>query len=157
IVGEHGAVRAIEVTKTRLGAFDTSGRRRPVDTGEVVVVPCTSVILAVGESSDVDFSRASGLATKSGGMLEVDRYALTTSREAVYAGGDYISGASNVVTAMASGKEAARSIDQHLTGEARFERLFPAFQYDQTPPELSPCARHHAHYLPARTRARSFE
>ena len=37
IVGEHGAVKAIEVTKTRLGAFDTSGRRRPIDTGEVHV------------------------------------------------------------------------------------------------------------------------
>ena len=30
IVGEGGSVQAIEVTKTRLGAFDTSGRRRPV-------------------------------------------------------------------------------------------------------------------------------
>jgi NADH-quinone oxidoreductase subunit F len=62
IVGEHGAVKGIEVTKTRLGAFDTSGRRRPVDTGEVLVVPCASVILAVGESSDEGFTRASGLA-----------------------------------------------------------------------------------------------
>ena len=35
IVGEAGAVRAIEVMKTRLGAFDVSGRRRPVDTGEM--------------------------------------------------------------------------------------------------------------------------
>jgi NADH-quinone oxidoreductase subunit F len=157
IVGEHGAVKGIEVTKTRLGAFDTSGRRRPVDTGEVLIVPCTSVILAVGESSDEGFTRASGLATKSSGMLVVDRYALTTSRETVYAGGDYVAGASNVVTAMASGKEAARSIDHHLTGAARFEQIFPAFAYDQSPPELSPCARHHAHFLPARTRARSFE
>ena len=49
IVGERGAVSAIEVTKTRLGAFDTSGRRRPIDTGEVQVVPCSAVILAVGE------------------------------------------------------------------------------------------------------------
>ncbi len=102
------------------------------------------------------FTRASGLATKASGMLDVDRYALTTSREAVYAGGDYVAGASNVVTAMASGKEAARSIDHHLIGEARFEQMFPAFEYDQTPPELSPCARHHAHFLPrARVPGRS--
>ena len=33
-------------------------------------------------------------------MLEVDRYALTTSRESVYAGGDFVTGASNVTTAM---------------------------------------------------------
>ena len=56
-------------------------------------------------------------------MLAVDRYALTTSREAVYAGGDFVTGASNVVTAMASGKEAARNIDHHLIGEARFEQI----------------------------------
>ena len=58
IVGEHGAVKAIEVTKTRLGAFDTSGRRRPVDTGEVQSSPCDSVILAVGESVRCEFRRA---------------------------------------------------------------------------------------------------
>ena len=62
IVGAGGSVVAIEVTKTRLGAFDTSGRRRPVDTGEVQSFPCGSVILAVGEGVDLDFCRASGLA-----------------------------------------------------------------------------------------------
>ena len=140
IVGERGAVKAIEVTKTRLGAFDTSGRRRPIDTGEVQVVSCNTVILAVGEGVDSEFCEASGLATKSGGMLDVDRYDLTTSRETVYAGGDFMTGASNVVTAMSYGKEAARSIDRHLTGKQRFDGMFPAFEYDQTPPELSPCA-----------------
>ncbi len=156
IVGERGAVKAIEVTRTRLGAFDTSGRRRPIDTGEVQVVPCDGVILAVGESADGEFSRVSSLITKASGMLEVDRYELTTSRENVYAGGDFVTGASNVVTAMSSGKEAARSIDRHLSGEARFDGIFPVFQYDQTPPEPSACARHHAHFLPASVRARSF-
>jgi NADH-quinone oxidoreductase subunit F len=156
IVGERNAVKAIEVTKTRLGAFDTSGRRRPVDTGEVQVVRCSSVILAVGEAADRDFSSASGLVTKASGMLEVDRYSLTTSRENVFAGGDFIAGASNVVTAMSYGKTAARSIDNHLTGEARFDAIFPAFTYDQSPPQPSACGRHHAHFLPAAVRARSF-
>ena len=157
IVGEHGAVAAIEVTKTRLGAFDTSGRRRPIDTGEVQVVPCSAVILAVGESADGELAAASGLATKSSGMLDIDRYDLTTSRANVYAGGDYVAGASNVVTAMSYGKEAARSIDRHLSGEPRFETIFPAFHYDHTPPDPSPCARHHAHFLPPAARAKTFD
>jgi NADH-quinone oxidoreductase subunit F len=156
IVGEGGAVKAIEVTKTRLGAYDTSGRRRPIDTGEVLVVPCNAVILAVGESSDSEFTRAAGLATKSNGMLEVDRYELTTSRAKVYAGGDYLTGASNVVTAMSYGKDVARSIDHHLTSDHRFQAMFPVFQYSQMPPEQSPCARHHAHFLPPAMRAKSF-
>ncbi len=157
IAGERGAVKGLEVHKTRLGAYDTSGRRRPVDTGEVRVVACDSVILAVGENADTDFSRTSGLATKASGMLDVDRYALTTSRGGVYAGGDFVSGASNVVTAMSYGKEVARSIDRQLTGESRFDQLFPVFQYDQTPPQVSPCRRHHAHFLPAGVRMKTFD
>ena len=61
IVGEQGEVKAIEVVKTRLGEFDSSGRRRPIETDEVHIVPCSSVILAVGEGVDTDFCRASGL------------------------------------------------------------------------------------------------
>ena len=56
IVGDkQGAVKAIEVVKTKLGEFDTSGRRRPVPTDEVVRVDCDTVILAVGEKVDPDF------------------------------------------------------------------------------------------------------
>ena len=55
IIGERGAVKSIEVMKTRLGEFDTSGRRRPIDTGEIRVISCSSVILAVGEGVETDF------------------------------------------------------------------------------------------------------
>ena len=116
-LAKRGAVKAIEVTRTLLGAFDTSGRRRPIDTGEVLIVSCDSVILAVGESVDRDFCRGTGLEITRNGMLEVDRYALTTSRDKVFAGGDFVTGASNVTTAMGWGKDAARNIDHHLMGE----------------------------------------
>ena len=72
---------------------------------------CNSVILAVGEGVDTDFCQASGLTIKESGMLEVDRYTLETSREKFYAGGDLITGASNVSNAMGYGKKAARNID----------------------------------------------
>lgn len=157
IVGDdQRSVKAIEVTKTRLGAFDTSGRRRPIDTGEIQTVACSSVLLAVGESADSEFCRTTGLEMKRSGTLVVDRYALTTSRENVYAGGDFIVGATNVVTAMGYGKEAARSIDHYLTDESHFAAIMPHFEYDQTPPQPSPCGRHHAHFLPVEVRARSF-
>jgi NADH-quinone oxidoreductase subunit F len=157
IVGEQGKVKAVEVTKTRLGAFDTSGRRRPIDTGEVQSLACVSVIFAIGENVDRDFCRTTGLATKAGGTLEVDRYDFTTSRPGLFAGGDFVTGASNVVTAMSYGKDAARSIDRHLTGGSRYDEVFPTFEYSQVPPQPSPCARHHAHFLPAAVRARSFD
>ncbi len=61
IVGERGEVKGVEVVKTRLGEFDSSGRRRPILTDEVRMIRCSSVILAVGEAVDRDFCAASGL------------------------------------------------------------------------------------------------
>jgi NADH-quinone oxidoreductase subunit F len=158
IVGERGSVKAIEVVKTRLGEFDKSGRRRPIDTSEVQVVSCNGVILAVGEGVDNEFCATSLETSQESGMVIVDRYTLETSRETVYAGGDFITGASNVTTAMRYGKRAARNIDRQLTGEMRFESIFPSFQYDQTPQTRpSDHHRHHSHELPAAVRAKTFE
>ena len=87
ILGDkQGNVVAIEAVKTLLGEFDSSGRRRPVPTDEVIRFECDTVILAVGETIDPDFARASGLTVLEGGMLEVDRHTLETSRERFYAG-----------------------------------------------------------------------
>ena len=137
IIGDKaGQVRALEAVKTKLGEFDTSGRRRPISTDEVIRFECDTVILAVGEKVDPDFCAASGLTLKEAGTIEVDRYTLETSRERFYAGGDLISGASNVSNAMGYGKKGARNIDKKLMGGVkRFPSLFPEFEYTMTPPE----------------------
>jgi NADH-quinone oxidoreductase subunit F len=134
IVGFHGVVKAIEVVTTTLGEFDASGRRKPVPTDEIQVIKCDTVILAVGENVDMDFAKASGLTLKESGVVEVDRFSLETSRTKFYAGGDVITGASNVSNAMGYGKKAARNIDQLLMGEQRMAELQRTFEYDQTPP-----------------------
>ena len=158
IVGENGAVKAIEVLKTRLGEFDSSGRRRPIPTEEIQSYKCDTVILAVGETVDRDFCKASGLSIKENGTLEYDRYTLETSRERFYAGGDLISGASNVSNAMGYGKKAARFIDQRLMDEVRTQEFMPEFEYDRKAPEhVSESRRHHPHPLPAKQRAKDFE
>ena len=51
------------------------------------------------------------------------------------AGGDLVTGASNVSNAMAYGKQAARSIDLQLMETDRWNNLYPHFEYEQTPPE----------------------
>jgi NADH-quinone oxidoreductase subunit F len=157
IVGDkQGNVRAIEVVKTRLGEFDSSGRRRPVPTDEVLRLDCDTVILAVGESVDPDFARASGLKVKEPGTLEVNRYTLETSRECFYAGGDLITGASNVSNAMGYGKKAARNIDKRLMGVKRFQTIWPEFEYSMEPPEKpSDSRRHVPGERPAAERVRS--
>ena len=145
ILGDaSGHVTAIEVVKTRLGEYDTSGRRKPVLTGEIQRFGCDGVILAVGETFDMDFVRASGLAMKESGNIEVDRLSLATSREHFYAGGDVITGASNVSNAMGYGKEAARHIDERLTGMQRWSQIFPEFKYGQDVPGEPAVTRRHA-------------
>src|ERR1035438_10238654 len=158
IVGdEDGNVKAIEVVKTRLGEFDASGRRRPVPTEEIQRLECDTVILAVGEAVDEDFLRASGLRIKENGTLEVDRYTMETSRSKFYAGGDLISGASNVSNAMGYGKKAARKMDQRLMGAYRWDKIDPGFVYSNAPPgEPSSSERHTLVELPARERVESF-
>ena len=159
IIGDaKGNVKALEVVHTRLGEYDRSGRRKPVLTDEVQLLDCDSVILAVGETVDLDFAKASGLQIKDGGTLEVNRFTLETSRPHFFAGGDLVTGASNVSNAMAYGKQAARAIDEQLMDAQRWELLFRPMQYEQTPPkEPSESGRHHSHAVAARERASSFD
>ncbi len=149
-------MKAIEISKTRLGEYDASGRRKPVPTGEILRYDCDAVIYAVGESVDLDFARASGLSLKESGTIEVNRFSLESSRPRFYAGGDVITGASNVSNAMAYGKQAARNIDLQLMEANRWSRIAPQMEYDQTPPE-NPSAnhRHEGHLLTPTTRVAS--
>jgi NADH-quinone oxidoreductase subunit F len=149
-------VKAIEIVKTRLGEYDSSGRRKPIATDEIQRFDCDSVIFAIGETVDLDFARASGLVLKESGTIEVNRFTLETSRPRFYAGGDLVTGASNVSNAMAYGKQAARSIDLQLMETDRWQQLYPKFDYQQTPPEEpSPAGRHSGHPLSASSRVRS--
>src|SRR5215471_17032695 len=157
VIGDaNGRVKSIEIVKTRLGEYDHSGRRKPINTDEIRRYDCDSVIFAVGESVDLDFARASGLSLKETGTIEVNRFTLESSRPRFYAGGDVVTGASNVSNAMAYGKQAARSIDLQLTETDRWQSLYPRFEYDQIPPdEPSPSNRHSGLALPASSRAHS--
>jgi NADPH-dependent glutamate synthase beta subunit-like oxidoreductase len=98
---------------------------------------------------------------KDDGTLSVDRFTLESSRPGFYAGGDVITGASNMSNAMSGGKQAARKIDERLVPEQgvlvpRWDRLFPDFEYSrQAPGEPSLSRRHQATSLSAKARAHS--
>jgi len=159
IVGsDDGRVTAFEAVRTTPGEFDASGRRKPVPTDEIVRVPCSAVILAVGETVDLDFVKASGLKLKEGHKtLEVDEYTMETSRANFYAGGDLITGASNVSNAMGCGKRAARHINQRLLGTDNFDAIWPTFDYDMAVPQKpSESTRHKIRELRAEDRVRTF-
>ena len=153
-----GRVKAIEVVKTRLGEYDSTGRRKPVPTDEIQRYECDSVILAVGEAVDMDLLHASGLKISEHNTIDVDRYSMETSRPRFFAGGDVVSGASNLSNAMGYGKKAARNIDERLMGVRRWAKLFPEFEYGQEPPlQPSESRRHHPGQLPAHSRVKSVE
>ncbi len=131
IIGDaKGNVKALEVVNTRLGEYDRSGRRKPILTDEVQLLDCDSVIVAVGETVDLDFAKASGLQIKDGGTIEVNHFTLETSRPHFFAGGDLVTGASNVSNAMGYGKQAARAIDEQLMDAQRWDLLFRSMQYE---------------------------
>jgi NADPH-dependent glutamate synthase beta subunit-like oxidoreductase len=90
----------------------------------------------------------------------VDRYRLESSRPRFFAGGDLVTGASNVSNAMAFGKRAARSIDEQLmdSDAGRWASLFPKVQYEQSPPkDVSESGRHTPHELTVRERMQSWD
>ncbi len=158
VIGDaKGHVRGIEIAKTRLGEYDASGRRKPIVTDQIQRMECDSVIFAIGETVDLDFVRASGLTLKESGTIEVNRYSLETSRPHFYAGGDVVTGASNVSNAMAYGKQAARNIDQQLMESDRWSLLFPEIVYEHMLPESPSCSRRHSgSSLPVSLRAHSY-
>jgi NADH-quinone oxidoreductase subunit F len=157
IVGDdQGNVKAIEVARTRLGEFDASGRRKPVTTSEILRVDCEAVIFAVGESAEADFARSFGLKLKDNGTIEVDRFTLATSRPRFFAGGDLVTGASNVSSAMALGKRAARSIDRQLMQSERWKLIQPEIPYLQVPPaDAGSAPTHRGHEIELALRASS--
>ncbi|GAO03524.1 FAD-dependent oxidoreductase [Anaeromyxobacter sp. PSR-1] len=100
--------------------FDASGRFAPAyDDADVIAVPADGCVLAIGQRADLSFLRPEdGVELTPAGTVKVDRATLATTAPGVYAGGDVAFGPRNLIEAIANGKRAARSIHEHLSGEA---------------------------------------
>ncbi len=115
-----GGVGAMECIKMELGEPDASGRRRPVPVpGSEFTMDVDTVIVAVGQGPNPLLARATqGLALNRKGNIEVrDEYG-ATSIPGVWAGGDIVTGAATVISAMGAGKRAARGIDIWLRSQS---------------------------------------
>ena len=155
---EKGQVTGVELSRMAPGEFDSSGRRRPVKTGETLVIPCDAVILAVGEIPDAEHLRSAVITLQKDGTVAADWYSYRTDRPQTYAGGDLVSGAANVTRAMASAKRAARFIDRSLAGQDRLDQVLKTFSYDmQVPESPHPGGRQRPPHLPPEERKNSFE
>ncbi len=114
----NGFVTGIKCIKMELGEPDASGRRRPVEIpGSEFVLDVDTVIMAIGTSPNPLIKNTTkGLEVNKHGGIIINEDGLT-SREAVYAGGDAVTGAATVISAMGAGKLAAKSIDEYLNGK----------------------------------------
>ncbi|MBQ7827837.1 MAG: NADPH-dependent glutamate synthase [Clostridia bacterium] len=116
IGGENGFVSAIKCERMELGEPDASGRRRPVTIeGSEFELDVDCVIMSIGTSPNpLIKSTTEGLETKPWGGIIADDETGLTSRTAVYAGGDAVTGAATVILAMGAGKNAAEAIDKYI-------------------------------------------
>ena len=116
ISDENYKVTGIECIKMQLGEPDESGRRRPQEiVGSEHVIEVDSVILALGTGPNpLLLKTAPDIAANARGCIIVNED-MQTSKEYVYAGGDSVSGAATVISAMGAGKRAAAAIDKKLS------------------------------------------
>lgn len=112
---KNGTVTGIKCIKMELGAPDERGRRRPVPIpGSEFTLDVNTVVMSIGTSPNpLIKSTVRGLEVNSHGGIIVNEDGLT-SREGIYAGGDAVTGASTVISAMGAGKIAAKAIDEYI-------------------------------------------
>lgn len=113
---KNGFVTGIKCIKMELGEPDERGRRRPVPVpGSEFSFPVDTVVMSVGTSPNpLIKSTTAGLEVNRHGGIVVNEEGLT-SRAGVYAGGDAVTGAATVISAMGAGKVAAKAIDEALS------------------------------------------
>lgn len=80
--------------------------------GQEFVIPCDTVIYAVGQGPALDF----GLRTAADGLIAVHKDTMMTSDEGIFAGGDGVTGGGTAAAAVGVGKRAAVQIDAYLKG-----------------------------------------
>jgi len=117
IIHEERRLKGIEMVRSKT-VFEPDGRSYlNVDEESTILVEVDAVIISIGQAPDISFlSKDSQLERALWGSLAVDENNLSTNISGVFAGGDFTSGPSTVIEAIASGRRAALAIDKHLMG-----------------------------------------
>ncbi|MDO4617031.1 MAG: NADPH-dependent glutamate synthase [Lachnospiraceae bacterium] len=117
LVDENGWVKGIRCVRMELGEPDASGRRRPVVIeGSDFEIEVDTVIMSLGTSPNPLISSTTiGLDTNKRKCIVANEDNGQTSKEAVFAGGDAVTGAATVILAMGAGKAAAKGIHEFLS------------------------------------------
>jgi NADPH-dependent glutamate synthase beta subunit-like oxidoreductase len=154
ILGEDGKVHGIELIKASR-VFDENRRFSPsFIEGSEEIVDCDTVVLAIGQSADLAWIKPEdNLKLTPRGALQTDPQTMATSRPDIFAGGDVAFGPRIIITAVAEGQKAARSITKFLTGRLPAEpqrarvTVYNPDQY-RMKPDYEKLARHSPPTLP---------
>lgn len=112
---------ALECIKMRLGEPDASGRRSPVKIpNSEYLTEYDNIIAGIGQVSDIP---AKFDLAVNRGNIKANSATLETSKKAVFAGGDIVTGPASVIGAIAQGRLAASSIDKYLGGKGVIDEV----------------------------------
>ena len=115
---DKGWMTHAECAVMELGEPGPDGRRSPKMTDERLMIPCDTLVVALGfDVNPLLAMTDKGLKTLKGGVVVVDNETGETSIPGVYAGGDVITGGATVILAMGQGRRAAAAIHRRLMGE----------------------------------------
>ncbi len=116
-VGVHGKVTGVETIRCT-SVFDAQHRFNPTfEPGTEKVIPCDTVILAIGQASDLSFlAPEDGIDTTRQGTVKINADTLMTTAPGVFAAGDIAFGPRLIISAVADGKKATEHIDRYLRG-----------------------------------------
>ncbi len=113
---KNGFVIGMKCIQMKLGEPDAKGRRRPIEIeNSEFVLDVDTVIMAIGTSPNPLIKMTTeGLEVNQRGGIIVEEHTGATTKAGVYAGGDAVTGAATVISAMGAGKVAAKTIDEYL-------------------------------------------
>jgi formate dehydrogenase (NADP+) beta subunit len=117
VIGRNGSAAGLEVVKTKW-VFDSSGRFNPAfHENSESVIECDTVILAIGQTTKLDFlSPEDGIEVSPRGLIAADSRSLATSAPGIFAGGDCVFGPRLIIDSVGDGKRIAIGIDEYLRG-----------------------------------------
>jgi NADH-quinone oxidoreductase subunit F len=144
----------------RLGQFDRSGRRRPVEAGEAFILKADHILVAIGQTLDLKkLTNGMTLETRNRDYILVKGATGQTSEKWIFGGGDAVTGPSSVVEAVAAGERAAVGIDQYLTGALHAFWREPQTVDTFFDPEAEPSGtpREHLDLIPVERRCQNFD
>jgi NADPH-dependent glutamate synthase beta subunit-like oxidoreductase len=117
IIGADGVVTGLKV-RACVSVFDENGRFNPAFSDQEKVIPCDTVVLAIGQQADLSFLGGdTDVQVTPRGILKIDENLMTTA-PGVFAGGDVAFGPRVLVEAVANGHRAARSIHIYFNGKS---------------------------------------